>query len=141
MESLLTEPLKLMAKVPTAMERAGGLLATWNSWPAARAEQQIAEQLIEEILSLLGDSSSDESEGDEWDEMDEDGEYEYSDEMDESMMSSMPMEGDFAAGGEMQALPVPNYSAEDILMEEQGSLQFRQQQRAKANAGKVEKDY
>jgi hypothetical protein len=26
-------------------------------------------------------------------------------------------------------------------MEEQGSLQFRQQQRAKANAGKVEKDY
>jgi hypothetical protein len=51
------------------------------------------------------------------------------------------MEGDFAAGGEMQALPVPNYSAGDILMEEQGSLQFRQQQRAKANAGKVEKDY
>ena len=31
-------------------------------------------------------------------------EYEYADEMDESMMSSMPMEGDFAAGGEMQAL-------------------------------------
>lgn len=141
MESLLAEPLKLMAKVPTAMERAGGLLATWNAWPAARAEQQIAEQLIEEILSLLGNNSSDESEGDESDEWDEDGEYEYSDEMDESMMSSMPMEGDFAAGGEMQALPVPNYSAEDILMEEQGSLQFRQQQRAQANAGKVEKDY
>lgn len=138
MEGLLTEPLKLMSKVPLAMEHASGLLATWNTWPAARAEQQIAEQLIEEILSLIGNSSSDEPEGDE---MDEDGEYEYSDEMDESMMSSMPMEGDFAAGGEMQALPVPNYSAEDILMEEQGSLQFRQQQRAKANAGKVEKDY
>lgn len=141
MESLLAEPVKLMAKVPEAMERAAALLGSWNSWPAGRAEQQIAEQLIEEILSLLGNNSSDESEGDEWDEMDEDGEYEYSEEMDESMMSSMPMEGDFAAGGEMQALPVPNYSAEDILMEEQGSLQFRQQQRAKANAGKVEKDY
>jgi Ca-activated chloride channel family protein len=141
MESLLAEPVKLMAKVPEAMERAAALLGSWNSWPAGRAEQQIAEQLIEEILSLLGNNSSDESEGDEWDEMDEDGEYEYSDEMDESMMSSMPMEGDFAAGGEMQALPVPNYSADDILMEEQGSLQFRQQQRAKANAGKVKDDY
>ena len=96
---------------------------------------------IQEILSLLSNHSSDESEGDEWDEMDEEGEYEYSDDMDASMMSSMLMEGDFAAGGEMQALPVPNYSAEDILMEEQGNLQFRQQQRAKANAGQVEKDY
>jgi hypothetical protein len=141
MDSILAEPLKLMVKVPEAMERASNLLEGWNGWPAGRSEQQIAERLIEEILSLLGNSSSDESDGDEWDEMDEDGEYEYSDEMDESMMSSMPMEGDFAAGGEMQALPVPNYSAEDILMEEQGSLQFRQQQRAKANAGKVEKDY
>ena len=141
MDSILAEPLKLMVKVPEAMERATNLLESWNGWPAGRSEQQIAERLIEEILSLLGNRSSDESEGDEWDEMDEDGEYEYSDEMDESMMSSMPMEGDFAAGGEMQALPVPNYSAEDILMEEQGSLQFRQQQRAKANAGKVEKDY
>lgn len=141
MDGLMTEPLKLMAKVPPTMERAAGLLASWNSWPAGRAEQQVAEQLIEAILDLLGNNSSDESEGDEWDEWDEEGDYEYSDEMDESMMSSMPMEGDFAAGGEMQALPVPNYSAEDILMEEQGSLQFRQQQRAKANAGKVEKDY
>ena len=141
MESLLADPLKLMAKVPVAMERAAGLLGAWNSWPAGRAEQQVAEQLIEEILSLLGNNSSDESEGDEWDEMEDYEDFEYSDEMDESMMSSMPMEGDFAAGGEMQALPVPNYSAEDILVEEQGSLQFRQQQRAKANAGKVEKDY
>lgn len=41
----------------------------------------------------------------------------------------------------MQELPVPNYSAEEILMEEQGNLQFRQQKRASANAGKVEKDF
>ena len=41
----------------------------------------------------------------------------------------------------MQPLPVPNYSVEDILMQEQGSLQFRQQQRAKSNQGKVEKDW
>ena len=141
MDSLFAEPVKLMAKVSEAMERARGLLINWNTWPAAYSEQQIAEQLIEEILNLLGNNSSNDSEGDEWDEMDEEYEYEYADEMDESMMSSMPMEGDFAAGGEMQALPVPNYSADDILMEEQGSMQFRQQQRAKANAGKVKKDY
>ncbi|CAA6689846.1 MULTISPECIES: VWA domain-containing protein [unclassified Lentimonas] len=141
MESLMAEPLKLMARVPTAMEGARGLLISWNTWPAGRAEQLVAVHLIEEILSLLGNNSSDESEGEDWDEMEDYEDYEYSDEMDDSMMSSMPMEGDFAAGGEMQALPVPNYSAEDILMEEQGSLQFRQQQRAKANAGKVEKDY
>ena len=53
----------------------------------------------------------------------------------------MPMEGDLAAGGEMAPLPVPNYSAEELLMEEQGNMQFREQQRAKAQAGKVEKDW
>jgi len=139
--NLITEPLGLMAKVPVSMGLAVDLLANWNSWPAGRAEQQVAEQLIKAILSLLSQQSPEEMEGDEWDEMDEFGEYDYSNEMDESMMSSMPMVGDLTAGGEMQALPVPNYSADDILMEEQGSMQFRQQQRAKANAGKVKKDY
>lgn len=137
-DSILDAPLKLMVKVPIAMQRASEHLGSWSTWPAARAEQTTAEKLIEEILNMLGNNSSDESEGDEWD---EEGEYDYSEEMDESMMSSMPMEGDFAAGGEMQELPLPNYSAEDILMEEQGNLQFRQQQRAKANEAKVEKDY
>lgn len=141
MKGLLTEPLKLMEKVPAVMQQASGLLANRTSWAAADAEQRIAEYLIEEILSLLNKSSSEESDEDQMDEWDEDGEYDYSDAMDESIMSSMPIEGDLAAGGEMQALPVPNYSAEEILMQEQGSLQFRQQQRAKANAGKVKEDY
>ena len=56
-------------------------------------------------------------------------------------MSSDSIEGDLAAGVEMQELPVPNYSVDDILLGEQGNLQFRQQKRASANAGKVEKDY
>lgn len=140
-ESLLAEPLKLMAKVPVTMTQAGPLLANWSTWPAARGQQGVAEQLIEEILNLLGNSASDDSEGEDFTEMEDADEYDYSDEMSDSMMSSLPMEGDFSAGGEMQALPLPNYSVEDILMEEQGSLQFRQQQRASANAAKVEKDY
>ena len=57
------------------------------------------------------------------------------------MPSSMPMQGDLAAGSDMQPLPLPNYSVEDLLMEEQGNLQFRQQQRAKAQAGRVKKDW
>jgi hypothetical protein len=141
LDGLLGQPLQLMVKVPIAMKRGAELLESWDTWPAARAEQRIAEQLIEDILSLLGNRSSDESEEGEWDEIENYDDYEYSDEMGESLMSSMSIEGDLAAGGEMQTLPVPNYSAEDILMEEQGSLQFRQQQRARANAGKVEKDY
>lgn len=59
----------------------------------------------------------------------------------ESRSRSESSDGDFAAGAEMQELPVPNYSAEDILLEEQGNRQFREQQRASANAGAVEKDY
>ena len=140
-ESLLAEPLKLMAKVPVTMAQAGPLLANWSTWPAGRGQQGVAEQLIEEILNLLGNSASDDSEGEDLTEMEDADEYDYSDEMSDSMMSSLPMEGDFSAGGEMQALPLPNYSVEDILMEEQGNLQFRQQQRASANAAKVEKDY
>jgi Ca-activated chloride channel family protein len=140
-DSLLAEPVELMAKVPVAMAQAGPLLANWSSWPAARGQQGVAEQLIEEILNLLGNNGADESEGDEWSEMEDGDEYDYADEMSDSTMSSLPMEGDFSAGGEMQALPLPNYSVEDILLEEQGNLQFRQQQRASANAAKVEKDY
>lgn len=140
-DSLLTEPLKLMAQVAPSMQLAAERLAVWDSWPAAQTEQQVAEQTIEAILALLSNNPSDESEGEVYDEMEDYEDYEYSDDMSESMPSSMQMEGDFAAGGDMQSLPQPNYSAEEILMEEQGNLQFRQQQRAAANASKVEKDY
>jgi len=141
MESLLAEPLKLMASVAPAMQRAAERLSAWESWPAARSQQAIAIETIEAILALLSTQSSDDAEAEDYDSMLEDEDYEYSDESSESIPSSMRMESDYAAGGEMQSLPLPNYSAEEILMEEQGNLQFRQQQRAAANAGKVEKDY
>ena len=59
----------------------------------------------------------------------------------EAVAASMPMKGEFRKDAMMQPLPTPNLSAEDILMEEKSSQQFREQQRAKANAGKVEKDW
>ena len=64
-------------------------------------------------------------------EMTEEGEYD----------ESMPSQGDFARSSEMQPLPAPNYSVEEILGEEAESQQFRQQTRARASAGKVEKDW
>ena len=59
----------------------------------------------------------------------------------EAVAASMPMKGEFRKDVMMQPLPTPNFSAEDILMEEVSSRQFREQQRDKANAGKVEKDW
>ena len=142
METLITEPLKLIRGAQEAQNRAAEELGAWSSWPAARASQNRVELKIEEILQLLsGDSQQPSDESEDWEDYEEDYDYDYMEDSEESMSSSEAMQGDLAAGAEMQALPIPNYSAEDILMEEQGSLQFRQQKRANANASKVEKDY
>ncbi|MGB0154036.1 MAG: vWA domain-containing protein [Verrucomicrobiales bacterium] len=139
--SILHEPRQLMGEAIEAQGRAAELLRQWSSWPDARVQQQITIDKIQEILDLLAsDQSEDWDEGD-WEDWEEDwDDMEFSD-SEGGMNASMEGQGDLAAGAEMQALPVPNYSVEDILMEEQGSLQFRQQQRAAANEGKVEKDW
>lgn len=139
--SILHEPRQLMGEAIEAQGRAAELLRQWSSWPDARFQQQITIDKIQEILDLLAsDQSEDWDEGD-WEDWEEDwDDMEFSD-SEGGMNASMEGQGDLAAGAEMQALPVPNYSVEDILMEEQGSLQFRQQQRAAANEGKVEKDW
>ncbi|MEO0510772.1 MAG: VWA domain-containing protein [Verrucomicrobiota bacterium] len=142
MDTLMEEPLEFMDRALEAQLKAEELFAVgWGSWPTARVEQQLVERLIEAILELLAGSSDQESEADEdYEDYEEDYESDYLEDSEESM-SSDSIEGDLAAGVEMQELPVPNYSVDDILLEEQGNLQFRQQKRASANAGKVEKDY
>lgn len=141
-ETIFGEPLMLMQKVEYEQQNASERLQSWSSWPVARSAQGNAIRTIQEILDLLlGDSQQDSEESDEYEEYDEDYEYEDFEEYSESMSSSEMTEGDLASEAGMQELPVPNYSAEDILMEEQGNLQFRQQKRANANAGKVKKDY
>jgi len=139
-ETVLTEPLRLFAIVQSSQTQAAQQLAIWAQWPVTRSTLQTISQKLQEIIELLtqdSDQSSEDSE--EYEEMDED--YDYMEDSEESMNSSEAMQSDFAASSEMQALPTPNYSAEDILMEEQGNLQFRQQKRAEANAAKVENDY
>ncbi|MCM2372057.1 vWA domain-containing protein [Aporhodopirellula aestuarii] len=139
--SVLQEPLQLMDQVVVAQEQAAGKLQQWNTWPEGRDQQLVAIKKIQEILDLLASNDSGESDEGDWDEDAEYDEMMEASDSEEAMMSSMQGQGDFASGSEMQSLPVPNYSVDDILMEEQGSLQFRQQQRAKGNQGNVEKDW
>ncbi|MEM7790621.1 MAG: VWA domain-containing protein [Verrucomicrobiota bacterium] len=139
-ESLLAEPLEKMVQVPPEQAIAIELLSNWNTWPTARAEQQSVEKILKAILDLLRSPSSSDYEGEEYDDMEYE-DFEYAEDSESSLNSSIGMRGDFAAGSEMQELPLPNYSAEEILAEEQGNQQFRQQQRARANASQVEKDY
>jgi hypothetical protein len=139
--SVMREPIRLMGEVVNVQTQAAAQLGEWKTWPGAMGYQQIALRRMEEILGLLEGGDSDDSQEGEDGEWDEEGEWDEYGEGEEGSPSSMPMEGDLAAGSEMAPLPVPNYSVEDLLMEEQGSMQFREQQRAKSQAGKVEKDW
>lgn len=139
-DTLMTEPIRLIELAQISQTAAANHLKQLDKWPLSQELQLDAEHQIQKILELLAsDSKNDPSDSEDWDEMEED--YDYIDDSEEAMSSSESMEGDFAAASDMQELPVPNYSAEDILMEEQGSQQFRQQKRASANAAKVEKDF
>lgn len=141
--SMMREPLRLMSEVLSEQDKATEALAEWSRWAEAAVQQQVAILKIEEILALLegGDSGESEDGEDEEGDWDDEGDWEDYEDSEEGSPSSMPMEGDMAAGSEMAPLPVPNYSAKDLLMEEQGNMQFREQQRAKGQAGKVEKDW
>lgn len=138
LETILKRPLELMGLAVEAQIEAEELLPQWRYWPAARSRQTVAMDRLQEILDLFASNSDDEGEG-EWD--DEDWEEYMDTDPGEAVASSLPMKGEFREDSLMQPLPVPNFSAEDVLMEEMGSQQFRQEQRAKANAGKVEKDW
>jgi hypothetical protein len=140
-ESVLAEPLRLMTQVVAAQGGAVDALAAWDTWELARARQQEAVVKIQEILDLLAGDNEGESEDGDPEDFEEDWDMEDYEEGEQGTPSSADMTGDLASGGEMQPLPLPNYSVEDVLMEEQGNMQFRQQERAKANAGKVEKDW
>ncbi|MFG0287731.1 MAG: VWA domain-containing protein [Rhodopirellula sp. JB044] len=139
--SVLQEPLRLMDEAVAAQYSAIGKLQQRSTWPESRDQQLIAIRKIQEIIEMLSSNDSSDSDEGEWDDEADYDEMMEASESEEAMMSSMQGQGDFASGSAMQPLPVPNYSVEDILMEEQGSLQFRQQQRAKSNQANVEKDW
>ena len=132
--------IQLIQLAQISQKSAATHLQQFEQWPISIQLQLDAEYQIEKILKLLAnDSQNDPSENQDWDEFEED--FDYTEESQQSTNRSEALKGDFAASSEMQELPVPNYSAEDILMEEVGNQQFRQQKRASANAAKVEKDF
>ena len=119
-------------------ERAGLRIELSSTWI------QKLKGLIEEEENQASDDSNPQGSKHDGNESFEDYEDMYEEnysEMSESMPDSSYNESDLAAGSSMQPLPAPNYTIEDILLEEKGNLQFRQQKRANANAAKVEKDY
>ena len=138
LETILKRPLELMGEAVERQLEAEELLSQWRYWAVARVHQSVAIDRLQDILDLFASNRDDEGEG-EWD--DEDWEEYVDADPREVVASSLPMKGEFREDSLMQPLPIPNFSVEDVLMEEMGSQQFRQEQRAKANAGKVEKDW
>jgi len=114
------------------------------SWPQANSAFQSATRQMQDALRLLSDqsqsqSSEDSSEMGEEEETDEDMEWSESD-MPSDM--SMPMEsGSFKTSLENQSLPTPNYTAEEILMEEAANMEQRAEQKAKQTDSKVERNW
>jgi len=140
--NLLVECLPILQRAIDAQGAALALYRKWESWPAARSEGRAVEDSLGEILDLLKASESSGPTDEMGDESAED--FQAGEELSDAgagQSSSQSSSADFASDVEMQALPVPNYSVEDILLEEQGSRQFREQNRARANAGQVERDY
>lgn len=137
-QTVMRQPMKLIERALAAQKEAEELLPQWRYWISARARQSEAIDRLQEILDQFASNNEDEGEGD-WDE--EDWEEFMDTDPGAAVAASMPMKGEFRKDAMMQSLPTPNFSAEDILREEKSSQQFREQQRAKANAGKVEKDW
>lgn len=140
-ESIMTMPLKHIQQVITLQQTSTNQLSSRAEWSPSRSQQTNAINLLEKIIELLAGSSDQTSDDEESDYEDEDAEYQESEEDSDSTMSSESIQGDLSASNQMQSLPEPNYSAQDILKEEQSNLQFRQEKRALQNASKVKKDY
>lgn len=117
------------------------------SWTLANSSFHSATRHMQEALNMLDQNTSQnsqdgeegsEEEGDDW-EFEEDMEWSESD-MAGDM--SMPMEsGEFKSDLSNQALPTPNYTSDDILMEEAANMESRAQQKSKSSGAKVEKNW
>ncbi|MEM6884076.1 MAG: VWA domain-containing protein [Verrucomicrobiota bacterium] len=140
--SAFAEPLQLMQQAVVAQSTGEAYLPTRSDWPLARRDLGKAVHLMNEIILMLADQNTAEAEdADQQGDMDENWDMYEEGMFDETQASSMPMTGDTAQTSEMQPLPKPNYSAEDILGEEVENQQFRQQKRAASQAGQVERDW
>ncbi len=118
------------------------------NWPHASSSMLTANRQMQEALRLLsnqgqnqdGDQDADSEFSDDMDwEFEEDMEWSESD---AQSALSMPMSSqDFKTALENRTLPTPNYTAEEILMQEAANQEKRAQQKASRSGSKVEKNW
>lgn len=137
---ILSEATNELNRCHAQQETMVKLIPDYSRRPAICLELNSAIELgIERMIELFSTPSMEsDSFDDEWSDMEE---YALSDSDEAGQNISSSTAGDFAQSSVMQALPQPNYSAETILLEEEGSQQFRHQQRQATKAAKVERDY
>ena len=141
-ESLLKEPVELMEKAVASQKKAQEFLGKFDLWWPATQRQREAVSWMEQILNLFPQQDNASSENSEdWEEMDED--YEDWEESEEGNPSntSASLSSQMSGYSEIQDMPAPNFSAEEIMAEELQNQQFREQTRAKSKMGKVKKDW
>ena len=117
-------------------------------WPQANSAFHGAARLMQDALRELSDQSQGQS-GEDSDEMSEDSDMDW--DFDEDMKwsdsdaasdMSMPMKsGSFKSALENRSLPTPNYTAEEILMEEAANMEQRAQQQSGRAGANVEKNW
>ncbi len=116
------------------------------NWPQVNSSLLTATRRMQEALALLADqnkgNSSDrdaqDSDQSQWD-FNDNAEMSESDRLGDH---SMPMSSrNFRTALENQSLPVPNYTAEEILTEESANMEQRAQQKAGRAGANVEKNW
>jgi Mg-chelatase subunit ChlD len=116
------------------------------NWPQANSALLTASRRMQEALTLLSDQNkgnnsdqeSQESDQSQWD-FDDHAEWSESDKQGDL---SMPMNSQsFKTALENQSLPAPNYTAEEIMMEESANMEQRAQQKAGRAGATVEKNW
>jgi uncharacterized protein YegL len=146
---------------PTEMDQAAGKLSAAReaqqsalemlapaapNWPQANSSILAAARRMQEALALLTDQSKgnppdqepQESEASDWD-FDEDAEW---DESPQEGNLSMPMSSEnFKTSLDNRSLPSPNYTAEEILQEEEANMEQRAQQKSSRAGANVEKNW
>ncbi len=117
-------------------------------WPQANSAFHGATRQMQDALRLLSDQNQgqDSEQSSEMSD-DEDMDWEFDEDMEWSESDipsdmSMPMEsGSFKTALESRSLPTPNYTAEEILMEEAANMEQRAQQQSGRAGAKVEKNW
>ncbi|MBL7017008.1 MAG: VWA domain-containing protein [Kiritimatiellales bacterium] len=117
-------------------------------WPQANSAFHSASRQMQEALRILTDQNQGQS-GEDSDELSDDGEmdWDFDGDMERSESDmpsdiSMPMQsGQFQSALQNRSLPTPNYTAEEILMEEAANMEQRAQQQSGRAGAKVEKNW